>query len=267
MRTVDASRTLLHKQYFLGWKSARNNLKGSHCVQLIHSSLKATLFYSFPFINSFIYSLLSPTSTHQHTGYHDMDCLSLPDNGQYNCTNLWGTNCINAIGFDFDTMWEITQRIQQYCPTDSRLFLIDNIPATESNAALTGPACKAFAGSIWQFYPAADTWVRLTTWKFPLLQLVASSPRPPLGFAVEGFVILHLLGDPVGTIKDLLRVVSSCQKHADYWRAYLAKPQPGMWQLSSVQIGHVWKSFTIISISYDEWGKGEDVKIILKNSL
>jgi hypothetical protein len=195
-----------------------------------------------------------------------MDCLSLPD-GEYNCTNRWGLNCINKIGFEFLSMWNITLRIQRYCPTDSRLFLNDNRAATEENAALTGLDCKRIAGSIWQFYPAADTWVRLTTWKFPLLQLVASSPRPPLGFAVEGLVILHLLGDPVGTIKDLLHVISTCQEHADSWRTYLAKLQPGKRQLSNTQIDHVWKAFTIISISYGEWGRREEVKKTLKKSL
>lgn len=180
---------------------------------------------------------------------------------------MWGMNCVNKVGFDFDTLWNITQRIQQYCPTDARLWLKNNIPATPENAALTGEACKAFAGPSWKAYPAADIWVRLTTWKFPLLQLVASSPRPPLGFKVEGFVILHLLGDPVGTIKDLLHVISNCQRRADFWRTYLARRYPHKQHLSSIQVDRAWKAFTIIAISYDEWGRGNEVQETLKNSL
>lgn len=164
-------------------------------------------------------------------------------------------------------MWEITLRILQYCPSDPRLWQKDNIPITRENAALTGPACKAIVGSTWQIYPTTDIWVRLTTWKFPLFQLVASSPRPPLGSSVEGFVILHLLGDPVGTVKDLLRTISSCQERADFWRTYIAEPQPDKEQLNSVQKDHLWKAFTIITISYDEWRKGDEVQETLKNSL
>lgn len=196
-----------------------------------------------------------------------MDCLSIPDSGEYNCSNKWGTNCTNTIGFDFKTLWNITQRIQQYCPTDPRLWRKDNASATFENAALTGQACDAFAGTTWTEYSGADVWSRLTTWKFPLLQLVASSPRPPLGFAVEAFVIVHLLGDPIGTNKDLLCTISNCQRRADFWRAHLIGLRSAARRLTHAQEEHVWKAFTIITISYDEWGKGDEVQQILRESL
>jgi len=192
-----------------------------------------------------------------------MDCLSIPDSSEYNCENLWGLNCTQA-PFDFARMWNITQRIQGYCPSDPRLFRANNLLATPNNAALTGKACKAIVGSGWAPYPAGDIWSRLTTWKFPLLQLVASSPRPPLGHAVETFVILHQLGDPVGTIKDLLRVLSKCQDRANFWREHLNGQEH---RLTADQLDRAWKAFTIIVVSYDEWGQGDYVQNILLEML
>ncbi|KAI4219884.1 MAG: hypothetical protein L6R36_008010 [Xanthoria steineri] len=55
--------------------------------------------------------------------------------------------------------------------------------------------------------------------KFPLLQLVASFPRPPLSLSVESLVILHLIGDPVDTIQNLLLKLAICQQMAQYWRS------------------------------------------------
>jgi hypothetical protein len=257
-----ASGTLHHNQHFVDRSRARH--------LPLDNKLSTKLFHQITFtqFNSAIIS--STPSRHQplHSAhYHDMDCLSLPDDGQYNCTNLWGINCINKMGFEFVSMWEITKRIQRYCPTHPQLFLKDNIAATPENAALTGATCKVIAGSTWQYYPAAAIWVRLATWKFPLLQLVASSPRPSLSLAVERFVILHLLGDPIGTCKDLLRVISSCQRRAESWRTYLSPPQPGRPRLDPIRADRAWKAFSIITISYDEWGEGDDANYILEASL
>ena len=60
-------------------------------------------------------------------------------------------------------------------------------------------------------------WACLTNWKFPLLQLVAQFPRPPLGLGAQAFVIAHLLGDPVDTIRNLLRKLATCQRRAKKW--------------------------------------------------
>lgn len=87
--------------------------------------------------------------------------------------------------------------------------------ASRQNASLTQGACAFIAGSDWQYYPAADIWTRLTTWKFPLLQLVAIFPRPPLGLLrIYFFVIVHLLGDPIDTIRNLLAKMSRCEHTA-----------------------------------------------------
>ncbi|CZR68057.1 uncharacterized protein PAC_17956 [Phialocephala subalpina] len=176
------------------------------------------------------------------------DCLSIPDSEVvYNCTNLWGLNCTNKLGFEPTTLWNITLRIQHFCSTDRRLFLIDGSHATPENAALTHDACKVFAGSSWTMYPTSDIWTRLQNWKFPLFQLVVSSPRPPLGLGVETFVLMHLMGDPIGTIKDLLQKLSKCEARANACFELRANS-------SGNETDRVWKSLAVIAISFDEWG-------------
>jgi len=184
------------------------------------------------------------------------DCLSAPDSGVHDCINRWGLDCVNELGFDFTSLWTITQRIQQYCPTDPRLFLNDNTPATPENAALTYSACKTFAPKPWTLYPTSEIWARLQTWKFPLFQLVASSPRPPLGLTVEAFVLMHLMGDPIGSIMDLLQKLSRCQKLAKELQELCTEPEG------------VWKSLALIIVSYDEWGDMDNDRVeTLRNKL
>jgi hypothetical protein len=190
------------------------------------------------------------------------DCLSIADSTEYNCTTRWGLNCTNTLGFDFTSLWNITQLIQQYCPTDPRLFLIDNLPATPENAALTHSACKTFAPAPWTPYPASDIWARLQTWKFPLFQLALSSPRPPLGPWVDGFVLAHLMGDPISTIADLQMKIFRCKKRADNFAKH-----PKLRNYGPLYAERVWKSLAMIAISYDEWGGGDTAQNDLARAL
>ena len=109
-----------------------------------------------------------------------------------------------------------------------------------------------------------DIWTRLTTWKFPLLQLVASFPRPPLSFWVEFFVILHLLGDPINTMKNLLVKMLKCQEIAEYWRneceMLLEKP-PGEDE------DRDWKALALLTDAYGEWSKDDEAKLALQRGL
>ena len=181
-----------------------------------------------------------------------MDCSHVPSNVTYNCTNPWGQDCISEKRFDFTSLWSYTQSIQQACPNDTRLFSFDGAAATPQNASLTQASCAAIAGSGWIWYAGADIWTRLTTWKFPLLQLVASFPRPPLSIRVEFFVILHLLGDPVDTIKNLLLKLSTSQRMATYWREQYPKILG-----TSVENGEDrdWKALALVTDAYGEWGE------------
>ena len=93
---------------------------------------------------------------------------------------------------------------------------------------------------------------RLTTWKIPLISLVASFPRPPLGFWVEMFVVNHLLGDPVRTVSDLLKTMSDCQSTAQYWKdehTTILGPPIGL--RAAVRD---WKALAIIENAYAECG-------------
>lgn len=107
--------------------------------------------------------------------------------------------------------------------------------------------------------------------KFPLLQLVVSFPRPPLSFMVECLVILHLLGDPIDTIKNLCLKMSVCQQIAEFW-----KPDCGI--LLDRRMDHDedheqdledrdWKALTIVTDAYGEWSEDTSAQHILHTAL
>jgi hypothetical protein len=58
-------------------------------------------------------------------------------------------------------------------------------------------------------------------------------------------VLIHLMGDPIGTIKDLLQKLNLCEE-----RAKQCSKLPGY--LKGDDSDRVWKALAIIVISYDE---------------
>ncbi|KAH9223586.1 hypothetical protein DL95DRAFT_517706 [Leptodontidium sp. 2 PMI_412] len=172
----------------------------------------------------------------------------------YDCVNPY-PNCTNTAGFQFESLWIITKAIYDSCPNDTRLF--------QSTEALTQEACEVFAGRSWTVYPKGDIWARLATWKFPLLQLVAVFPRPPLNFRTEFFVLAHLIGDPISTISNLLLKVASCQRRALFWKnRFTGKDYIDLIDVDDLygdkrqaEVALVWKGLTAIIDSYDEWGQ------------
>ena len=193
-----------------------------------------------------------------------LDCNDVPNNLSYNCTNPWGQNCTSNKHFHFASLWEHTQNIQKACANDTRLFIPNGGIASPHNASLTLVACAAIAGLAWTYYPGVDTWTRLTTWKFPLLQLVASFPRPPLSLKVNCFVILHLLGDPIDTIKSLLAKMSSCQRTAEYWRS---ECENILEKRVENDEDRDWKALALLTDAYGEWGEDEQAKLTLQEGL
>ncbi len=197
-----------------------------------------------------------------------IECLTTP----VNCSTPLPL-CTNSPRFDFPSLWAITQRYREACPDGPWLYHpVPGQAVLASEASLTNAACEAIAGKSWTKYAGADIWARLTTWKFPLLQLVATSPRPPLGFRIEVFVIFHQLGNPIGTIQDHLQKFQSCQRRATYWRERFTDIPTTVNRCDFLGLHspeRLWKAFAIITDSYDEWGVavGDDVQDFLRAEL
>jgi hypothetical protein len=180
-------------------------------------------------------------------------------NATFNCTQLVPT-CYNPDGFDFPTLWNITQRYFEQCPRGPWIFVPHgqtSVSVQEVSLTLAAAVAIVATAKSWTVYSASDIWFRLTTWKFPLWQLVANSPRPPLGLSVECFSVLRLLGNPIGSITGLLSKLHDCQRRADNWRNQLDGPLRSTAQLLSPPLqASLSKKLAILSSSYDEYGEG-----------
>ena len=158
----------------------------------------------------------------------------------YNCSDPY-PNCTSSLGFQFSSVWTITQNIYNACPTDWRIF-------DPQTVAISEQACEELFGPSWTGYPGADIWSRLTTWKFRL--------------RVEAFTIVHLLSDPISTLYGLILKFSTCQRRAEFWKGHLSDdlrhlvedqgPRPRYTNLEKK-----WKALAIITDSYDEWGQSK----------
>jgi hypothetical protein len=87
---------------------------------------------------------------------------------------------------------------------------------------------------------------------------------------LEGFTVVHLLGDPIGTIAGLLRKIDGCQSRAVFWQDRLSNKLAAMGdQKSKQEKERLWKSLAIIIDSYDEWGLdvGNDAEKYLSKEL
>ena len=177
----------------------------------------------------------------------------LNNNITYSCSNPY-PNCTSSLGFQFSSVWDIQQRIYEACPNDWRLF-------GQAIPALSQAGCEQVAGPSWTYYSGADIWSRLTTWKFPLLQLVAIFPRPPLSFRAEAFVIFHLLGNPVSTMRDLLLKFASCERRAEFWQHQVVAHSLGSLLEEEDDTPYytctdrAWKALAMITDAFDEWGQ------------
>lgn len=222
-----------------------------------------------------------------------MDAKSLPTafgllqrrvQGLEPCNDTWQPgdpygDCYNPSGFVFSSLYSIIQNIYRHNPKDSRLWNKTLDWNHRHEATLTYSACRQIAEHthpLLTWYPGADEWARLVAWKFPLFQLLATFPRPPSTGAVAFLVGFRLLGNPIGTLYNLLLKIASCQARAQYWKNEfdqsgrlhcLVECQTG--ENTYKRYERFWKAFTLIVDSYDEWGldRGEQVRENLRAKL
>ena len=83
-------------------------------------------------------------------------------------------------------------------------------------------------------------------------------------------VILHLLGDPIDTIKNLTLKISTCQTMALYWKESKMVPEmtaerngEGVWE----DRDRNWKALAIITEAYGEWNEDSSAQIIMNEAL
>jgi hypothetical protein len=71
-------------------------------------------------------------------------------------------------GFNFHELFDLYQFLTQTCPPDSDIFF-------RGTGMLTDAVCRKITGngnniwSDWTAYPISDIWMRIITWKVPLL--------------------------------------------------------------------------------------------------
>jgi hypothetical protein len=106
---------------------------------------------------------------------------------------------------------------------------------------------------------------------------------------VEFFAVIHLMGDPIGALEDLLRKFEGCQARAVFWQAQFNRHDIPSLQDDGVtpesddntptfvdnsktpqeRNTRLWKAFAMITDSYDEWGipKGDNASQVLSQKL
>lgn len=179
----------------------------------------------------------------------------------YSCENPY-PNCTNTTGLDFASLWIISQIIYDACPTDWRIF--DRLPG---KVTLTCAACEQLTGTTGaRRYDPAYVWTRIALWKIPLINLVLLLPQAPLGLQVQVFVIMRLIGNPIGTIQGYLFKMASCQKRATDWKRSLQNElERGLKGQSDCCIKYnrwerKWRALAMVTTAYDEWGLEADTQ-------
>lgn len=158
-------------------------------------------------------------------------------------------------GFDFAGLYAVQTYLNETCAANSDVFFKGTRMLTSAASdRIAGIDSGAWTG--WTAYPISDIWNRIVVWKLPLLQLLSQFPRPPLGSYVETGVMMHLLGDPIDSVSNILLTLAICQARAG--RAKVICRETG------TPDGHpdyekTWKGVALIMVSYDECGLSERI--------
>ena len=165
----------------------------------------------------------------------------------------------------------VTNITSQNIPNDARITFASGF------ASLTKETCKKLAGSGMSRYEGSAIWTRATTWKFPLFQVFALFPRPPLNLKTEIFVLTHLLGDPIDSVQNLLLKISRCQSQVKGWKSYLKDLDIsidlplgyGRDELARTREERQikerrWKSLSLVTDAYDEWGRADRQVLLME---
>lgn len=197
-------------------------------------------------------------------------------NSTFNCSDATPP-CSSSKHLEFSSLWQITFNYYQLC-RENGTWLYK--PTKDVNsAALKREAAKVIAGIGETPFPRADIISRLTTWKAPLIQLLAIVPRPPFGFLDQMLTILHLGSDPISSIEDLLYKLDGCQRWTVFWQDQIRCRDENLQNTPPAKVPHgIWnwkpwwearkerkkwfkqrkrwrRNLAIISESYSELGK------------
>ncbi|KAK3339926.1 hypothetical protein B0T25DRAFT_618629 [Lasiosphaeria hispida] len=137
--------------------------------------------------------------------------------------------------------------------------------------SLTNEVCYNVTQSrwwTWAFYDDQDIWNRIVVWKIPLITLLFQFARPPLTSSLwtntNVLVLMRLVGNPIITIASLLATLHACQQRARIVQDHINHAlqdaveagNPSLARHIRAKSEALWKGFTLISISYEEWNAG-----------
>ena len=181
--------------------------------------------------------------------------------------------------FSLSNAWAETERIYDLYQKNASCTECGKLALSAPQPSLTKAACIDFLGNGPHHYDRSSIWSRMTTWKLPLVQVVASFPRPPLSLKIELFVMAHLLGDPIDTAQNLSLKIARCQDRVKDWKDVLERfnlpiEVPDDTNQDQIALDRRekqiaewrWKHLALVTDAYDEWGQAEHQMTVMKSA-